>query len=185
MSRTTFDEFEKMADATVEHLADELKKIRSGRATPSLIEDVQVEAYGSVQPLKNLASINVSDPTLLTVQPWDRSLFEIIGKSIVGANLGLNPIVSADFIRVPMPSLTEERRKEYVKVMKEHLEEARISIRNLRKDVLLGLDQQKNAGEITEDDYFRFEKDLQKMVESTNLKIENIGIEKEKELLTI
>lgn len=185
MSRTTFEDFETRANSVLAFLSDELKKIRSGRATPSLVEDINVEAYGGFQPIKNVGNITVADPTLLVVQPWDKSLLQAIAKAIMGENLGLNPQVNGDIIRIPMPPLTEERRKEYVKLMKDKLEEARISIRALRKDVLIGLTNEKEESIITEDDLHRFEKDLQKMVDSTNEKIEELGAQKEKELMTI
>jgi ribosome recycling factor len=185
MSNTNFDEFEKKAESTVAFLAEELKKIRSGRATPSIVEDINVEAYGATQPVKNIGNINVADPTLLVIQPWDKSLLPNIVKAIVAENLGLNPQINGDLIRVPMPPLTEERRKEYVKLMKDKLEEARISIRNVRKEVLTTLKSDQEQGIITEDDLERYEKELQKLVDGANQDIEKKGEAKEQELMTI
>lgn len=185
MSRLKIGEFEEKGNATIEFLKQEIKKIRSGRANPNLIEDITVEAYGEKQPLKNLANINVADASLLTVQPWDKSLVKTIEKALQENNIGINPIVSGDMIRLPLPSLTEEQRMQYVKVMKDFLEEARIAIRALRKDVIVGLESAKKDGELPEDEVTRLEKELQKMVEKMNMQIDEIGIIKEKELMSI
>jgi ribosome recycling factor len=185
MSNTNFDEFGKKAESTISFLSEELKKIRSGRAAPSIVEDIDVEAYGTTQPIKNIGNISVADPTLLVIQPWDKSLLPNIVKAIVAENLGLNPQINGDVIRVPMPPLTEERRKEYVKLMKEKLEEARIGIRNVRKEILTSLKSDQEQGVITEDDLERYEKELQKLVDRANQEIEKKGETKEQELMTI
>jgi ribosome recycling factor len=185
MARTTIEEFQQKANVTVSFLQEELKKIRSGRANPALVENITVEAYGDAQPLKNVASITVADPTMVVIQPWDKSLVAEISKAIQKENLGMNPQVSGDLVRVPVPTLTEERRKEYVKIMKDQLEESRISIRSIRKDVMVGLSNDKDEGVITEDDYHRHEKNLQEMVNTANNEIEEIGENKEKELMQV
>jgi ribosome recycling factor len=185
MSRITIDEFESKAQSTVEFLREDLRKIRSGRAHPSLVEAIFVDAYGSSQPLKNLANINVGDANLLTIQPWDKSLADSIVKSIQEANLGINPSVNGDQIRLVLPSLTEERRGEYVKLMKDELEKARVAIRAIRKDVIVGLDKSKKDGDIPEDHYDRMIKELQEKVDVANKKIDELGEQKEKDLTTV
>ena len=120
MTRLKIGEFEAKSVSTIEFLKQELKKVRSGRANPSLVEDIMVEAYGERQPLKNLANIKVADATLLTIQPWDKSLVKDIEKTLQEQNIGINPILSGDLIRLPMPSLTEEQRIQYVKIIKNY-----------------------------------------------------------------
>lgn len=185
MSRTQFEEFSKKASDRTNYLKEELKRLRSGRAHPSLVEDIMVDAYGESQPLKNLANISVADVSLLTIQPWDKTVVDAILKAIQTANIGINPVPDGGLIRLPLPPMTEERRLEYVKLMKDSLEESRIAIRALRKDVLVGLVNEKKDGEIGEDDYNRMEKEVQKMVEAANAEIEEIGKKKEEELMTI
>ncbi|MCA9385918.1 ribosome recycling factor [Candidatus Dojkabacteria bacterium] len=185
MSRTTYKELEGKIESTLQFLRDELKKIKSGRANPSIVEDILVEAYGDMQPIKNVATISVADPQLLTVQPWDKSLVEPISKGIQEANIGINPAVSGDLIRLPLPQLTEERRVEYVKLMKEKLEEARIAVRAVRKDVLVGLQNKEKDGDMGEDDLNRMEKHVQNVVDKANEEIEEIGTHKEEELMKV
>lgn len=185
MARIKYEEIDEKIDSTIDHLKNELKKIRSGRANPSLVEGIIVEAYGDKQPLKNLATILVGDSNLLIVQPWDPTIKESIVKAIQEENIGINPQISEDQIRLPLPSLTEETRKEYVNIMKDSLEEAKIAIRTIRKDVLVGVSSDEKEGILTEDDVKRIEKDVQNKVDKANNEIDEIGGHKEKELLTI
>src|SRR5690349_9281133 len=135
--KITFNQAQPKLNEVIEFLKKELGSIRAGRANPHLLDSVRAEVYGQMMPLNQLANINAVDATLLTVKPWDKSALEAILKGINQANLGLNPNIDGDQIRIAIPPLTEERRREYVKLMKAKMEEARIAARVIRKDVLL------------------------------------------------
>ncbi|MEK7540100.1 MAG: ribosome recycling factor [Patescibacteria group bacterium] len=166
-------------------LQKDLSSLRTGRAIPALLEDIQVEAYGSNMPLQQLASITAPEPRLLVVQPWDAQTIKDVEKAIRQSDLGLNPVVDGVIIRVPFPALTEEKRKELVKIMHGRLEEAKVKLRQMRETILKEWKIKKTAGEMSEDDFFRLEKDLQDLVDETNQHIESMGEDKEKEMLTI
>ncbi|MBD3363119.1 ribosome recycling factor [Candidatus Dojkabacteria bacterium] len=185
MSRTKLSDFKEKAATAIKVLKDNLLKIRSGRAHPSMVEDIKVEAYGEQQPMKNVATINIPDPQQITIQPWDKSLLDSIVQAVQEANIGINPVPHSDMVRLPLPQLTEERREEYVKMMKEEVEQAKIVIRNLRKDVLVGINNEKDEGEISEDEYARLQKELQKQVDEANDLIDEMAEKKEKELMTV
>ena len=169
----------------ISHLKVELAGIRSGRATPVLVEHVKVEAYGTMTPLIELASITAPEPRLLVVSPWDKSIIKEVEKALLAANLGGQPTVDGAVIRLNFPSLTEERRLELTKHVSLKLEEAKVAVRNVREEFLKDLREQKVKGEITEDDFFVRQKELQKMVDDHNDKIKQLGADKEKEIMTI
>lgn len=175
----------KKFESTINYLNKELGSIRAGRANPGLVENIKVNVYGSDMPINQLANISVVDSSLLTVQPWDKSVIDSVKKAIETADIGINPSVDGALIRLPIPSLTEERRKEFVKLMKQKLEDAKISIRQHRKDLLQNLAKEKKENSLSEDMCEVYEKELQKNVEAYNKKIDEIGSEKEKELMTI
>ena len=185
MSRVVFEEVDKEFDKVISFFKNEITKIRSGRANPDLVADIKVSAYDSMMPLSQLANITVSDATLLVVQPWDKSLFDAIEKAIRESDNGLNPQRDGDIIRIPLPPLTQERREEYVKILKQKTEEARISVRQIRKDVLIDLENRKKEGLLSEDEEERMKKDLQKKVDDVNAQIEEISKQKEEELMSI
>ncbi len=170
---------------SVEHLKEDLKTLRTGRATPALVEDIQVEVYGAKTPIVGLASINVPDSRTLTVEPWDKSVVKEIEKAIIDANIGLNPNVQGTLIRLALPSLTEETRKDLLKIMNDKLEHARISIRNVREQTKSDVLEAEKAKDITEDDKYRLLEHLDKVVGEWNDKIRAVGEEKEKEIMTI
>jgi len=171
----------KPIQASFDHFTAEIQKIRGSRANPHLLVDLKANVYGSAMPIKQLGTVNVVDPTLITVHCWDKASAEPIKKAIEESDLGVTPSIDGNLIRVPLPPLTEERREELVKVVKKIAEEAKISIRRARRDFLDGL-KAKNA---TEDDLERGEKEVQRLVDEFNEKIENEATEKEKELLTV
>jgi len=168
-----------------EHLKAELNGVRSGRATPALVEHIKVEAYGATTPLIELASINSPEPRLLVIQPWDKSIIKEVEKALQAANLGLNPVVDGVLLRLNFPALSEERRKELVKLLGTKLEDAKVSARNVREEVLKEFKELKNNGEVTEDEFFVAQKELQKLVDDCNAKIKQMGDDKEKEIMTI
>lgn len=169
----------------MEHLATELSGIRSGRATPALVEHVKVEAYGTMTPLIELASITAPEPRLIVVSPWDKSIVKDVEKSLQAANLGVNPSVDGVVIRLNFPALTEDRRKDLVKMVQHKLEEARVSVRGVREDVLKELKAQKTDGSLGEDAFFAAQKELQTLVDKQNDAIKQMGEQKEQEILTI
>jgi ribosome recycling factor len=166
---------------SLDHFMTELSKIRGSRTNPQLIEDLVVEVYGTKMPIKQVATISVVDPTLIAVQTWDKSNVEAVKKSIEDADLGVNAMIDGSVVKVPLPPLTEERRKELVKVIGKLTEETKIAIRNIRHDIL---DELKETG-LSEDELGRQEKEVQKVVDEFNKKIEDEFNKKENELLKV
>lgn len=172
-------------DKILGHLKLELMTLRTGRATPALVEDVQVECYGTRMPLKQLAAIYAPEPRLIIVQPWDKSVMKEIERAIVSFRSGLSPIIEGDLIRINIPALTEERRKELVKLLQKILEGARISLRQHRDEIWKQIQVLEKDGRIREDDKFKAKEDLQKLVDKYNQAIEDLGLTKEKEIMTV
>lgn len=171
----------------LEFLKNDLATIRTSRATPALIENLEVSVYGGTQKLKiqELGTITVVDAKTLVISPWDQSIINEIQKGILAANIGLNPVVDGEIIRITIPPLTEERRQEYVKLLKQKLEAARIVIRQIRKDFLIDLKRIAESGEISEDERKRQEEELQKITDQFNIQIEEMGERKEEELMRV
>ncbi|MDD2753451.1 MAG: ribosome recycling factor [Candidatus Portnoybacteria bacterium] len=172
-------------EKTMVHFKEEMGTLRTGRATPALIETVEVECYGSRSQLRELAVINAPEPRLLTVQPWDKTINKEIEKAISGSRSGLSVSSTGDIIRVAIPQLTEETRKELVRNLKQKMETAKQAVRNAREKVWKELQDGERAGAIREDDKFRGKEELQKMIDEYNKKIEEMGGGKEKEIMTI
>ena len=174
-------EFQKVID----HLKRELSQFRTGRATPALVEDIKVEAYGSQMEMKAVGSIQVTDPKTLVVEPWDKNLLKDIEKAILAANIGINPVNDGKVIRLVMPKLTEESRKDLIKVMGKKLEESRVGMRRVRdeiKDKIIAAEKDKK---ITEDERFRAQDALDKLSAEFNEVVKKMGEEKEKEIMTV
>ena len=172
-------------EQVVLHYANELGALRSGRANPALVERVMVEAYGSTMPLKGVASVSVPDAKTLAIDPWDAGLVKDIERALVLADLGITPTVQGKTIRLVMPMMTEERRKQLVKVVKEKAEEARVAARAVRekiRDTVLGMEKNK---EIAEDERYRLQDELDKMTKQFNEEIEKLAMEKEQEIMTV
>jgi ribosome recycling factor len=169
----------------VEALRKELATIRTGRAHPGLIEHLRVDYYGAPTPLNQLATINVPDPRLLTIQPWDQQSLGAIEKAILKSDLGLNPSNDGNIIRLPIPQLTEERRKELVKVVHKKVEEGRVAVRNVRRDRHDELRRLQKEKEISEDAQYLAQEDLQKLTDSFIQEVERVGEEKEADLLAV
>jgi ribosome recycling factor len=169
----------------IERLKQEVAGLRTGRASPALIENLEVEYYGSKTPLKAVAAISSPDPKSLVIQPWDKNAVTAIEKAILGSSLGLNPIIDRDVIRVSIPPLTEERRKELIKLLGKYLEEARIQVRREREEILKEIDRKEKSKEISEDEKFRQKNEVQKIVDEINKKIEEIGATKENEIMLV
>jgi ribosome recycling factor len=169
----------------IEHLKGEFSRLQIGRASAALVEDVTVEAYGSQQPLKSVASISIPEPTSLAIQPWDKGMLNAIEKAIRDSGLGLNPVNDGSAVRINMPPMTEERRKELSKVVHQRAEEGRISVRRSRGDAHSAYKQLQKDGELTEDDLKMYEKKLQEKVDEANKEIEDLAKKKESDIMTI
>lgn len=166
----------------VENTKRELATIRSGKATTSLLDTVRVEAYGQQLPLNQVASVSAPEPRLLTVQPWDKSLAPAIEKAILASELGLNPASDGTLIRIPLPPLTEERRRELVKVVHKLAEEGRIAIRHARTDAIARM---KKLERISQDDERRSEKEVQKLHDDAMKQVDAIVQSKEHEIMEV
>ncbi len=169
----------------IEFLQGELNSIRTGRATPALVEDIMVEAYGAQTPVKGLASINVPDSKTLSIDPWDKGVLKDIETAIRNADIGISPVADSNVIRLVMPEMTEENRKDMVKKMKEKIEEARVSIRSVREDVRSKVTQLEKDKEISEDDKYKLHEEIDKETKSYTEQVDEIGKNKEDEIMKI
>ncbi|MDD4856801.1 MAG: ribosome recycling factor [Candidatus Krumholzibacteria bacterium] len=176
---------ERHMKTTIEKTEAELATIRTGKATPALLDGVKVDYYGAKVPLKQVANVTVSDPKLITVQPWEKPLVGEIVKAIQTANLGLNPQSDGTFIRVPLPPLTEERRRELVKAVKHMVEEAKVALRNVRRDAIEKLKKLEKDHVITEDDLHRSQKEIQDLTDKKTADLERVFVAKEKDIMEV
>lgn len=172
-------------EKSVEALRRELSHLRTGKATPSLLDGVMVDAYGSKMPLNQLATIGVPEARLLVVQPFDSSQLGAIEKAILASDLGITPSNDGNLIRLPIPALNEERRREYVKLAKKEGEEAKVAVRNIRRDANEKLKKAENSHEISEDDSRRGHERIQKLTDEFVAKIDEILQAKEKEIMEV
>lgn len=170
-------------DKIVAFFEGELAKIRTGRANPSLVEDVVVDVFGQKFPLKQLAAISVPEPKQISIQPWDKSYVEGIVSALQKTGIGSNPVVDREAIRINLPPMTDEYRKDLFRIISGKQEEARQSIRRWREQAWEEIQEQAKSGKIREDDKFRAKEDLQKLVEEHNKKIEDSGEKKKKEIM--
>ena len=178
-----FSNFKLGNNKIVEYLIREYSQLNIGRASPVILDGVSVESYGSYVPLKNVASVSIEDPKTLRITPWDKNQIKEIEKAIVSSNLGLSVAADASGIRVIFPQLTTETRQTLVKVLKEKLEESRITVRKERERIWDEIQKLEKEGGMTEDDKFKAKEDLQKIIDKTNKNLENIFEKKEKEVL--
>lgn len=178
-------EAEKKMKKSLEALHSAFNKIRTGRAHPSILDSVMVNYYGQETPLKQVASVNVEDNRTLTVSPWEKNLVPTIEKAIMTSDLGLNPATTGDLIRVPMPMLTEETRREMVKQAKADAEHGRVSIRNARRDANNMIKELLKEKEITEDDERRGEDEIQKLTDKYIAEVEKMLKSKEEDLMAV
>jgi ribosome recycling factor len=170
---------------SVDALKHDLAKIRTGRAHTGLLDHIQVDYYGAMVPLSQVGNVGLSDARTITVQPYEKKLVPVIEKAIRDSDLGLNPASSGDVIRVPMPPLTEERRKDLTKVVRHEGENAKVAVRNLRRDAIAHLKEMLKKKEVSEDDERRAQDDVQKLTDRFIADIDKLIAEKEKEILTV
>jgi ribosome recycling factor len=172
-------------DASVEHTQHEFNTVRTGRAAAALLDRIQVDYYGQATPLKQLATINVPEPRMLTVQPFDPGSLKGIEKAILESDLGLQPSNDGKIIRLPIPQLTEERRKELVKLVRHIAEEGRVAVRNVRRDAIHNLKELVDAGDVGADEEHRAEDRVQKLTDGHIQKIDDLLKRKEAEILEV
>jgi ribosome recycling factor len=176
-------DLERRMHGAVESLKGDLAGLRTGRASVNLLDPVTVTVYGANMPLNQVATVSAPEPRMLSVQVWDKQNVGPVDKAIRSAGLGLNPIVDGTNIRLPIPDLTEERRKELAKLASQYAEKARIAVRNVRRDGMDGLKTDEKKGEISEDDRKKRETEVQKLTDSTIADIDSTSSAKEKEIL--
>ncbi|CAN5805793.1 ribosome recycling factor [soil metagenome] len=172
-------------DKAIEALRREFSGVRTGKASPALLDSVKVEAYGSFMPLNQVATVSAPEPRMLIVQPWDRAMISPIEKGIQTSDLGLNPSNDGKVVRVPVPALTEERRKEYVKVLHRIAEEARVAVRQARKDANDEIKQRQKDGELSEDESRREHDEVQKLTNQHVEKVDDLLKHKEAEIMEV
>ena len=175
---------EKMGKS-VDTLKHDLAKVRTGRAHTGLIDHLRVDYYGSEMPINQVANVTLSDARTISIQPFEKKMVQVVEKAIRDSDLGVNPATSGDMIRVPMPALTEERRKELAKLVKHEGENAKVAVRNIRRDAIAHLKALLKESEISEDDDKRSEAEIQKLTDQSIANIDKLVAEKEKELMAV
>jgi ribosome recycling factor len=175
---------EKMAKS-IETLKHDLSKIRTGRAHTGLIDHLRVDYYGTETPINQVGSVTLSDARTIAIQPFDKKMVQAVEKAIRDSDLGVNPATSGDVIRIPMPPLTEERRKELAKIVKHEGENAKVAVRNIRRDAMTHVKALLKDGEVSEDDDKRAEKEIQAMTDKSVADIDRLVGEKEKDLMAV
>jgi len=185
MVKDVLKELEKKMKSSVEHFRGDLAKLRTGRANINIFEDIKIDYYGALTPVNQVATLTVPDPTLIQIQAWDPTLLENIDKAIQAAGLGLNPINDGKVLKVPIPPLDEERRKDMAKHIKAMVEDEKTALRIMRRDTKERIEKLEKDKEITEDDKFWGYDKLQEITDGNTQKIEDLGSAKEKEILEL
>ncbi len=175
---------QQMQEAT-DHVKQDFSSVRTGRASATLVDTIPVHYYGSTVPLKQMASVTVPDPTSIVIQPWDRQAIGDVEQAIRNSDLGLSPVNEGLQLRIVLPPLTEERRQQLIKTIHQKAEAGKVALRTIRKETWEEVQKQVKAGELTEDDRYRYEEDLNKAIDEFNRHIDGLVEEKEKELRTI
>ena len=175
---------DKMAKS-IETLKHQLSKVRTGRAHPGLVDHLKVDYYGTDTPIPQVANVSLADARTIQIQPWDKKMVHAVEKAIRDSDLGVNPATSGDVIRVPMPPLTEERRREMTKIVKHEGEEAKVAVRNIRRDAIAHLKAMLKEHEVSEDDDKRAENEIQKLTDKSIADIDKLVADKEKDLMAV
>ena len=183
MLNSLYQETRERMDKSISALKNELKRVRTGRASLSLLDGIRVDYYGTQTPLNQMASLSVPESRLITIQPWDTSVINSIEKAILKSDLGLTPASDGKIIRISIPPLTEDRRKELVKLVNKICEEHKVAVRNIRRDSNDMVKEFKKEGEVSEDEAFKAQDEIQKITDTHIEKIDGIYQEKEKEIL--
>jgi len=185
MADLDIDDLKRRMEGAVQVLHDEFGGLRTGRASAALLEPINVEAYGSSMPMNQVGTISVPDSRMITVQVWDQGLVAAVEKAIIESGLGLNPSRDGNLVRVPIPQLSEERRGELTKVANKYAEQARVAVRNVRRDGMDTLKKLQRDGDISEDEQHAWEEDLQKLTDSTVQNIDHALSSKETEIMQV
>ena len=185
MIEEIYDEAKEKMGKTITSLKSDLKRVRTGRASLNIFDDIRVEYYGTPTPLNQMATLAIPESRLITIQPWDATAIKNIEKAILKSNLGLTPTTDGKIIRIAIPALTEDRRKEIVKQVNKICEEYRVAVRNIRRDANEMLKELKKEGEVSEDEVFKAQDRIQKLTDEHIKKIDEIYREKEKEVLEL
>jgi len=172
-------------DGALEALRKEFAGIRTGRASANMLDPVMVEAYGQTMPLSQMGSVSVPEPRLVTVQVWDKSMVKHVEKAIREAGLGVNPMSDGQLVRVPLPELSEDRRKELTKVAAKYAEQARVAARNVRREGMESLKKQEKDGKLSQDQHRKLEKDVQTLTDDTIKRVDAMLQQKDKEILSV
>ena len=180
-----FNSYEDKMDKTLDNLKKEYLGLRTGRASASLLEPVSVDAYGARVPINQVGNISIPEPRLITVQVWDESLVQSVEKAIRNSDLGLNPMIEGNNIRVPIPELSQERRVEIVKVASKYSEDAKITIRNIRRDAMDKIKEEEKQKNISKDDSFQFSENMQRITDKYIQKIDGLFQDKERDILKV
>ena len=178
-----FKKLDEKVSGVVKRFESEAAVLRTGRANPAILENVKVEAYGTINSLKNVASIVVEDPKTLIVEPWDKGLIDAISKAIEASGVGARPVAAKNVIRISLPPLTEERRKSLTRILKDKMEEARISLRQIRDEVWKDIQDKEKNKTISEDDKFRFKEEMENKIKEVSNRLDEIAKKKEKEII--
>lgn len=179
------EDYKKRMDGAITALQHEFGGLRTGRASPSLLDPIKVEAYGSETPLTSVASVSVPEPRMISVNVWDKSVVAAVDKAIRSANLGLNPIMDGQTLRIPIPPLTGERRQELAKVAGKYAEQQRVAVRNIRRDAMEHLKKLEKEHQISEDDHKRHGTEVQKATDDHIKKVDDLLRNKEEEIMQV
>ena len=185
MTDARLNEFSRRMDGALEALQKEFAGLRTGRASAHLLDQIKVTAYGSVMPLNQVGTVNVPEPRMITVQVWDRGLTREVEKAIRDAGLGLNPASDGQLVRVPIPELSQERRTELSKIAHKYAEQARVAVRNVRRDGMEFLKKQEKDGKISEDEHRKLHDEVQKLTDGHVKKVDDALATKEKEIMQV
>lgn len=185
MTKDVINDMKSHMEKSVESLRREYQKVRTGRANTGLLDEIRVDFYGNPSPLNQVATLAIPEPRTITIQPWESKMIPVIEKAILNANLGFTPSNDGKLIRISLPPLTEERRKEIVKSLKKTAEDAKIAIRNIRRDAIDGLKKLEKDKKISEDDLKRGEKEVQDVTNVYVAKVDEVLAHKEKEVMEV
>ncbi len=185
MQEEIYEDTKQRMQKTIDAFKSNLTKIRTGRASPDILDSITVDYYGNETPLNQLSNISVEDSQTLSISPWEEKFIPEIEQTLVKANIGLNPVTTGNVIRIPLPLLTEERRVELTKQVKTEEEQAKVSIRNIRRDSIQDLKEYLNEKMISEDDFYKGQSDIQEITGSMTGSIESVSQEKQKDVMTI
>ncbi|MCD6124457.1 ribosome recycling factor [bacterium] len=176
---------ESRMEKTIDVVSNQLARLRTGKASPALIEGIKVDYYGTPTPLNQIASISTPEPRLIVIHPWDKSALSAIEKAILASDIGLTPQSDGNVVRIPIPPLTEERRRELVKVARKIVEEGKVALRNIRREVVEQIKKMQKDGELPEDDAYRLQDKVQELIDKFYDKLEELLKIKEEEIMTV